>query len=97
MRGRLANEGDEPEGRLVVGSCSQKALTEQPRAKEQPFELRLEVGRRRFALGWLRDRLKWLTETGQAEKPDWNLWNLSNTAQHVSELLRWQYYNPARC
>ena len=61
-------------------------LTSQPWAKE----LGLEMGSRRFPVAWLSDRLKWLSE-GKPKVPDWDL---SHTAANISELQRWDYYNP---
>ena len=53
--------------------------------------LELQMGSRRFPVDWLRDRLRWLDESGKPLEPDWIL---SDSAKEISDLLRWDYFNP---
>ena len=59
----------------------------------QPWcaEMDLSMGSKRIPAEWLRDRLRWLTENKVPRKPDWSL---SDSAKNISDLLRWDYYNP---
>ena len=44
---------------------------------------------RRIPPQWFQDRLKW--SSGRPRKADWNL---SDSAKTISDLQRWDYYNP---
>ena len=52
---------------------------------------KLAMGSRRFPPEWLTDRLRWLEESGKPREPDWQL---SNSAKELSDLIRWDYFNP---
>ena len=67
--------------------CRDQALRRVSLSKE----LQLEMGSRRFPADWLRDRLKWLTQSGEPPKPNWEL---SQAAASFSELQTRDYYNP---
>ena len=62
-------------------------VTEQHWAKQAGFQM----GSKRFPPEWLRDRLKWLEADGKPKKADWSL---SRSASAISDLVRWDYYNP---
>ena len=62
-------------------------VTEQPWAKE----LELRMGSRRFPAAWLSERLKWLDDSGKPIQADWSL---SDSAKQISDLIRWDYFNP---
>ena len=59
----------------------------QPWAKE----LGLSMGSRRIPPQWFQDRLKRLEPSGCPRKADWSL---SDSAKTISDLQRWDYYNP---
>ena len=61
----------------------------QPWAKE----LGLSMGSRRIPPQWFQDRLKSLEPSGCPRKADWSL---SDSAKTISDLQRWDYYNPEK-
>ena len=62
-------------------------VCEQPWAKE----LDLRMGSRRFPASCLSERLKWLDDAGKPIQADWSL---SDSAKQISDLIRWDYFNP---
>ncbi|CAE7256619.1 unnamed protein product, partial [Symbiodinium natans] len=78
--GLLAYRPNPQTGRLEV-------VSEQPWAKE----LDLRMGSRRFPASWLSERLKWLDDAGKPIQADWSL---SDSAKQISDLIRWDYFNP---
>ena len=51
------------------------------------------MGSRRIPPQWFQDRLKWLEPSGCPRKADWSL---SDSAKTISDLQRWDYYNPEK-
>ncbi|CAJ1388657.1 unnamed protein product, partial [Effrenium voratum] len=78
--GILAYTPNTQTGKLAI-------VTEQHWAKKAGFQM----GSKRFPPEWLRDRLKWLEADGKPKKADWSL---SRSASAISDLVRWDYYNP---
>ena len=78
--GLLAYRPNPETGRL-------ETVSEQPWAKE----LDLRMGSRRFPASWLSERLKWLDDAGKPIQADWSL---SDSAKQISDLIRWDYFNP---
>ena len=70
-------------------SAKLEELLSQPWA--EALTEKLVMGSRRFPPEWLSDRLRWLEKSGKPREPDWRL---SNSAKQLSDLLRWDYFNP---
>ena len=70
-------------------SAKLEELLSQPWA--EALTEKLAMGSRRFPPEWLSDRLRWLEKSGKPKEPDWRL---SNSAKQLSDLLRWDYFNP---